>query len=133
MFDLNQTDMTDLASDFNEFNDFFKNKTCQLKEIERPQNPFHKNFQSYQNQKSRQNKLYSSDPNPANQRNSLSLLNLEECSNDLMKEARPQCIRKYQSLEDYNSGSNCINKENESELKLTDLNFNQLVNPNYID
>lgn len=27
MFDLNQTDMTDLASDLNEFNDFFKNKS----------------------------------------------------------------------------------------------------------
>lgn len=44
MFDLNQTDMTDLASDLNEFNDFFKNKSSQLKQIERPQNPFHKNF-----------------------------------------------------------------------------------------
>jgi len=36
MFDLNKTDLTDLASDFNQFNDFFKNKSSQLKEIERP-------------------------------------------------------------------------------------------------
>jgi len=47
LFDLNSTDLTDLASDFNEFTDFYKNDT-EYTEIERPQNPFHKNFQSYQ-------------------------------------------------------------------------------------
>jgi hypothetical protein len=43
MFDLNSTDLTDLATDFNEFNDFYKNDTEYTK-IERPQNPFYKNF-----------------------------------------------------------------------------------------
>ena len=47
MFDLTTTDLTDLATDFNEFNDFYKNDN-EYKKIERPQNPFYKNFQSYQ-------------------------------------------------------------------------------------
>ena len=47
MFDLTSTDLTDLATDFNEFNDFYKNDN-QYTKIERPQNPFYKNFQSYQ-------------------------------------------------------------------------------------
>jgi hypothetical protein len=46
MFDLT-SDLTDLATDSNEFNDFFKNDN-QYSKIERPQNPFYKNFQSYQ-------------------------------------------------------------------------------------
>lgn len=47
MFDLSSTDLTDLATDFNEFNDFYKNDN-QYTKIERPQNPFYKNFLSYQ-------------------------------------------------------------------------------------
>lgn len=47
MFDLTTTDLTDLATDFNEFNDFYKNDN-EYRKIERPQNPFYKNFQSYQ-------------------------------------------------------------------------------------
>jgi hypothetical protein len=46
LFDLT-SDLTDLATDSNEFNDFFKNDN-QYNSIERPQNPFYKNFQSYQ-------------------------------------------------------------------------------------
>ena len=48
MFDLTTTNLSDLASDLNEFNDFYK-KDNQFTQIERPQNPFYKNFQSYQN------------------------------------------------------------------------------------
>jgi hypothetical protein len=47
MFDLTSTDLTDLATDFNEFNDFYKNDN-QYTKIERPQNPFYKNFRDYQ-------------------------------------------------------------------------------------
>jgi hypothetical protein len=47
LFDLDSTDLTDLASDFNEFNDFYKNDN-QYTKIERPQNPFYKNFRDYQ-------------------------------------------------------------------------------------
>lgn len=95
MFDLNPTDMTDLASDFNEFNDFFKNKSSQLKEIERPQNPFHKNFQSYQNQHQHTDKKLAfssplqfdhSQANSVNQRNSFSSFDMIKCSNDSVSE-----------------------------------------------
>jgi hypothetical protein len=44
LFDFSNTDMNDLASDQCEFNDFYKNEGSQIKKIERPQNPFHKNF-----------------------------------------------------------------------------------------
>jgi len=37
-------DLTDLKSDLNLFNDFYNNQGGQLGTIERPQNPFHKNF-----------------------------------------------------------------------------------------
>jgi hypothetical protein len=47
LFDLTSTDLTDLATDFNEFNDFYKNDN-QYTKIERPQNPFCKNFRDYQ-------------------------------------------------------------------------------------
>jgi hypothetical protein len=47
LFDLTSTDLTDLATDFNEFNDFYKNDN-QYTKIERPQNPFYKNFRGYQ-------------------------------------------------------------------------------------
>lgn len=36
-------DLTDL----NEFNKFYSNNQSQMSNLERPQNPFHKNFQSY--------------------------------------------------------------------------------------
>lgn len=41
-------DLTDLKTDLNEFNDFYSNN--EFNAIERPQNPFHKNFESYQKQ-----------------------------------------------------------------------------------
>jgi hypothetical protein len=47
LFDLSSTDLNDLATDFNEFNDFYKNDN-QYTKIERPQNPFYKNFRGYQ-------------------------------------------------------------------------------------
>jgi hypothetical protein len=47
LFDLSSTDLTDLATDFNEFNDFYKNDN-QYTKIERPLNPFCKNFREYQ-------------------------------------------------------------------------------------
>lgn len=43
MFDLN----TDLNTDLHEFNDFFNKTESQYRQIERLQNPFHKNFESY--------------------------------------------------------------------------------------
>jgi hypothetical protein len=47
-------DLTDLKSDLHEFNDFYNNlQGGQLGTIERPQNPFHKNFQSYQDKPQR--------------------------------------------------------------------------------
>ena len=51
-------DLTDLKSDLNEFNDFYMNN--QNLSFERPQNPFHKNFESYNSHR------------PTNQRNSFS-------------------------------------------------------------
>jgi len=47
-------DLTDLNTDSNEFNDFYNNNESQYNTIERPQNPFHKNFESY---KSKDNKM----------------------------------------------------------------------------
>jgi hypothetical protein len=49
MFDLlSINEGADLASDLNEFNDFYLNEgsmfQAQYAEIERPKNPFHKNF-----------------------------------------------------------------------------------------
>lgn len=58
MFDLTATDLTDLATDFNEFNDFYKNDN-EYRKIERPQNPFYKNFQSYQADKVTQRNSFS--------------------------------------------------------------------------
>lgn len=37
-------DLTDLNTDLNEFNDFYNNNGSQYNKIERPQNPFEKNF-----------------------------------------------------------------------------------------
>jgi len=68
MFDLNSTDLTDLATDFNEFNHFYKND--EYTKIERPQNPFHKNFQSYHHQNA-----------PVPQRNSFTTTNLSSLLN----------------------------------------------------
>lgn len=39
-------DLSDIDADLNEFNEFYKESSNEP--IERPQNPFHKNFQSYQ-------------------------------------------------------------------------------------
>ena len=48
VFDLTSTDFTDLASDLHEFNNFYQNGSQQqYSQIERPQNPFYKNFQSF--------------------------------------------------------------------------------------
>lgn len=46
MFDLN----SDLNTDLNEFNDFFNKTESRYAMIERPQNPFNKNFESYKSQ-----------------------------------------------------------------------------------
>lgn len=46
MFDLN----SDLNTDLNEFNAFFNQTESHYNQIERPQNPFHKNFESYKSQ-----------------------------------------------------------------------------------
>lgn len=46
MFDLN----SDLNTDLSEFNAFFTSQESRQGQIERPQNPFHKNFESYKNQ-----------------------------------------------------------------------------------
>lgn len=43
MFDLN----SNLNTDLNEFNAFFNKTESKFAQIERPQNPFHKNFESY--------------------------------------------------------------------------------------
>lgn len=43
MFDLN----SNLNTDLNEFHDFFNKTESKYNQIERPQNPFHKNFESY--------------------------------------------------------------------------------------
>jgi hypothetical protein len=43
MFDLN----SDLNTDLNEFNAFYNNTQNRYAQIERPQNPFHQNFESY--------------------------------------------------------------------------------------
>jgi hypothetical protein len=42
-FDFN----SDLNTDLSEFNDFFSKSVSQYNQIERPQNPFEKNFESY--------------------------------------------------------------------------------------
>lgn len=46
-FDFN----SELNTDLNEFNDFFIKAADQYNQIERPQNPFHKNFESYKQTK----------------------------------------------------------------------------------
>ena len=42
----NLFDLTDLTADLNEFNKFYNTRDCAtFSKIERPQNPFHKNFE----------------------------------------------------------------------------------------
>ena len=97
--------MNDLASDLNEFNDFYNNEGSQIKEIERPQNPFHKNFQSYQSQHKHQFfnpvkfDLGSVPSLQIHQRNSLSPLDRHNMEfSDTMVEIPG--MKKYQSIQD---------------------------------
>lgn len=108
LFDLTSPDLTDLASDFNEFNDFYKNETGYTK-IERPQNPFHKNFLSYQRNDQ-------APPQPQPQRNSFSTFDLNTLLTTNVAEGSesPQeaeavagsAMRKHLSAKASTSGSN---------------------------